>query len=141
MSKVRILSPRPRNSKPSHLRRFFTSCLERVDSNGKLKIYQVRTFPSHDTICRLRGIPDNLPAFDTWQIYSLSPRPRNSKPSHLRRFFTSCLERVDSNGKLKIYQVRTFPSHDTICRLRGIRDDFVARCLQNLLIVSPTRYK
>ena len=33
---------------------------------------QVRTFPSHDTLCRLLGIRDNLPAFNTWQIYSLS---------------------------------------------------------------------
>ena len=30
----------------------------------------------------LRGIRDNLPAFGTWQIYSLSPRPENSKPPY-----------------------------------------------------------
>lgn len=43
-----------------------------ADSSGKLKFTNVRMFPSHDTLCRLLGIRDNLPAFNTWQIYSLS---------------------------------------------------------------------
>jgi len=48
---------------------------------------------------------------------------------------------ADSNGKLKFTNVRIFPSHDTLCRLLGIRDDFAALYLQNLLIVAPTRDK
>ena len=51
-------------------------CLERTDSNDKillsgsnLSLGLVRKAPN------LWGIPDNLPTFDTWQIYSLSPRP------------------------------------------------------------------
>ena len=47
-----------------------------MDSNDKillsgsdLTLGLVRNTPN------LRGIRDNLPAFDTWQIYSLSPRP------------------------------------------------------------------
>ena len=50
-----------------------------MDSNDKillsgsnLSLGLVRNTPN------LWGIPDNLPAFDTWQIYSLSPRPENS---------------------------------------------------------------
>ena len=50
-----------------------------MDSNDKillsgsdLTLGLVRNTPN------LRGIRDNLPAFDTWQIYSLSPRPEIS---------------------------------------------------------------
>ena len=35
----------------------------------------------------LRGIPDNLPAFGTWQIYSLSPRPEINKNTALIAVF------------------------------------------------------
>jgi len=53
--------------------------LERSDSNDKilLSVSNVSLDLSQDVI-NLRGIPDNLPAFGTWQIYSLSPRPENS---------------------------------------------------------------
>ena len=46
---------------------------------------------------------------------------------------------LDSNGKLKFTKVRTFPSHGALWhRLWGIRNDFAAQGLQNLLIVAPT---
>ena len=35
----------------------------------------------------LRGIRDNLPAFGTWQIYSLSPRPEINKNTALSAVF------------------------------------------------------
>lgn len=49
-----------------------------MDSNDKILLSgsNVSLDLSQDMI-NLRGIPDNLPAFGTWQIYSLSPRPEN----------------------------------------------------------------
>ena len=51
-------------------------CLERTDSNDKILLSGSNvSLDLSQGVINLRGIRDNLPAFDTWQIYSLSPRP------------------------------------------------------------------
>lgn len=51
-------------------------CLERTDSNDKILLSGSNlSLGFTQNAPNLRGIPDNLPAFGTWQIYSLSPRP------------------------------------------------------------------
>ena len=76
-------------------------CLERTDSNGKLKFTKVRTFHSiyHQKVINLWGIPDNLPAFGTWQIYSLSPRPEINKNTALvmRYFYLQNLAEIKNS--------------------------------------------
>ena len=100
-----------------------------VSNQGSNPLGLVRNAPN------LRGIPDNLPAFDTWQIYSLSPRPENSNRRFCGGFFVFCSVRPDSNGKLKFTRVRMFP-RVRVCRtnLWAIPDVFVAYCLQNLVV-------
>jgi hypothetical protein len=51
---------------------------------------------------------------------------RKFKPSQIAAVLFFCLERADSNGKLKFTNVRTFPSLDTLCRLWGTPNDFAA---------------
>ena len=50
-----------------------------VDSNDKILLSCSNvSLALSQKVINLRGIRDNLPAFGTWQIYSLSPRPENS---------------------------------------------------------------
>ena len=81
MSKVRILSPRPEINKNAAVDAvFFIYFGGTVYSNDKILLSgsNVSLALSQDVI-NLRGIRDNLPAFATWQIYSLSPRPDINK--------------------------------------------------------------
>ena len=55
-------------------------CLERADSNDKILLLCSNvSLDLSQGVINLRGIRDNLPAFGTWQIYSLSPRPEINK--------------------------------------------------------------
>ena len=48
-------------------------CLERTDSNDKILLSGSNvSLDLSQGVINLRGIRDNLPTFDTWQIYSLS---------------------------------------------------------------------
>ena len=112
MSKVRILSPRPENSNRRFCGGFiflfgtcgfkrqnsfvgferFTRFITKCDKSAcilvliRTALMLVLIYSDSLGLARkapnLWGIRDNLPAFNTWQIYSLSPRPENSN----RRF-------------------------------------------------------
>ena len=117
MSKVRILSPRPENSNRrirggfnflfgtrgferqnsfvgfERFTRFITKCDKSACILVFMRTAQMLVLIYSDSLGLVRntpnlcGIRDNLPAFGTWQIYSLSPRPEINKNTAVNAVF------------------------------------------------------
>ena len=105
MSKVRILSPRPEiNKKVAFDATFFIYFCGTWIQTTKFFCH-VRTFPSLDTMCRLWGIRDDFAAC-TCKIYSLSPRPRNSKPPLRAVFYLK--PNIYTSSRIQFFEIAVF---------------------------------
>ena len=92
MSKVRILSPRPEINKNAAVNAVFLFILVELLIQTTKFFCRVRIFPSvWRELCQTCGAFLTILLHIVCKIYLLSPRPRNSKPSHSRRFFI-CLQ-------------------------------------------------